>query len=75
MGDCCNVERPAVSAPASEVTVLFDDMTVTFPIPAATTWADLAQHLAREAGSSRRRMVSVAVKVESSTGPGVRLLH
>ena len=51
------------AALASEITVLFDDTTTTFAMPASATWADLAQRLAAEDGSSPRHMVSVVVKL------------
>jgi hypothetical protein len=54
--------------PANEITVLFDDATTTFVMPAAATLTDLAQRLAIE-GRSSRRMVSVVVKLNRETRP------
>jgi hypothetical protein len=53
--------------PANEITVLFDDTTTTFAMPASATWADLAQRLAAEDGSSPRHVVSVVVKLNRET--------
>jgi hypothetical protein len=50
-------------APANEVTVRFDDKTVIFPMPTASTVADLARRVAAEGGSQRRQMCSVTVKL------------
>jgi hypothetical protein len=57
--------RPASSQ--NEVTVLFDDTAVTFPIPVELTLADLATRLAEANAARRSRMVRVAIKVSSDT--------
>jgi hypothetical protein len=55
------------SRPANQVTVLFEDMTRSFSIPAAATFGDLAERLDRGRGSGRRRMLAVVVKFERET--------
>lgn len=56
---CASPHRPL----ASQVTVLFDDRALSFSMPAAATLAELAQRLAIEVASPRRRMISVTVKL------------
>jgi hypothetical protein len=53
--------------PSSEITVLFDDTTLTFPMPPAATLTDLAQRLAEE-GGPHRQMLSVSIKLDSPIG-------
>jgi hypothetical protein len=55
------------SAPLNEITVLFEDSTVTFPMPAAATLADLAGRLTEE-GGPQRQMLSVTIKLGDATG-------
>ena len=55
------------SRSVNQVTVLFDDMTQSFSIPAAATFGDLAERLARERRSGRRRMLAVVVKFDRET--------
>ena len=55
------------SRSANQVTVLFEDMTRSFAIPTAATFGDLAESLAREGGSMRRRMLAVVVKLDRVT--------
>ena len=55
------------SAPLNEITVLFEDSTVTFPMPAAATLADLAGRLTEE-GGPQRQMLSVTIKLSDATG-------
>lgn len=67
MSDWDNAANGMVSTgfgTANEVTVLFDDKTVIFPISTAFTLADLAQRLAEEGGSQQRQMLTVTVKLE-----------
>ena len=55
------------SPPASQVTVLFEDMTRSFAMPAAATFGELAERLARERGPAHRRLLSVVVKFDRET--------
>jgi hypothetical protein len=66
MSDWENTTNDMVSTgfgPPNEVTVLFDDKTMTFPFSTASTLADLAQRLAEERGPQSRQMLSVTVKL------------
>jgi hypothetical protein len=72
MMDTCNTPHcvtPTASRPANQITVLFDDVALTFTMPAAATLADVAQRVAREGGSPRRRVISVIVKLNGETVP------
>lgn len=51
--------------PLNEITVLFDDKALTFPMPPAATLTDLAQRLAVE-GGPRQQMLSVTIKLGGS---------
>jgi hypothetical protein len=65
MRDRKNVPNSALSqgfAPWNEITVLFDNSTVTFPMPAAATLADLAERLTDEDGPQHRHMLAVTIK-------------
>jgi hypothetical protein len=55
------------SAPLNEITVLFEDSTVTFPMPAAATLADLAGRLTDE-GGPQRQLLSVTIKLGDAIG-------
>jgi hypothetical protein len=69
MSDGDNTTNDMVSTgfgPPNEVTVLFDDKTVTFPFSTASTLADLAQRLAEERGPQSRQMLSVTVKLRGA---------
>lgn len=55
-------------APANEITVLFDDSTLTFPMPAAATLADLAGRLNEEGAPRRRHMLAVTIKLAERQG-------
>jgi hypothetical protein len=57
----CSTGKPA--SPQNEVTVLFDNAAVTFPMPVGFTLADLATQVAKVDVSQRGRMVRVAVKL------------
>ena len=48
--------------PPNEITVLFDDRTLIFPMPPGATLTDLAQRLA-EAGGPEGQMLSVTIKL------------
>jgi len=52
----------AFAAP-NEITVLFDDRAVTFPVPAAATLADVAWRLTQARGPQRRQMLSVKIRL------------
>jgi hypothetical protein len=47
----------------NEITVLFDDRTLTFPMPAAATLADLAGRLAEAGGPPRRVTVKLGAPI------------
>jgi hypothetical protein len=51
----------------NQITVLFDDRTLSFPMPAAATLADLAGRLAAE-GGLHRQMLSVTIKLGGAIG-------
>lgn len=53
--------------PPNEITVLFNDRTLSFPMSASATLADLAERLAEE-GEPLRRMLSVRVKLGGAIG-------
>ena len=53
--------------PPNEITVLFDDRTLTFPMPRASTLTDLAKRLAEE-GGPREQMLSVTIKLGDAAG-------
>jgi hypothetical protein len=53
---------PAGFAPPNEITVLFDDSTVTFLMPAAATLAELAGRLIQEDARQRRQMLALTIK-------------
>jgi hypothetical protein len=55
------------SRSANQVTVLFEDGARSFSMPTAATFRDLAERLARERGSARRRMLAVVVKFDRET--------
>ena len=61
--NAAGVVASAGFAPPNEITVLFDDSAVTFPMPAAATLADLAGRLIEERGRPRRQMLSVTIKL------------
>jgi hypothetical protein len=50
-------------APPNEITVLFNDSTVTFRMPAEATLADLVGRLTEEGVPQRRQMLSVTIKL------------
>jgi hypothetical protein len=62
MSDWGNVTDGATSGRPNEITVLFADRALSFPMSAAATLADLAERLAAE-GGPHRQMVSVTVKL------------
>jgi hypothetical protein len=69
MSDWNNAVDGAVStgfAPANEITVLFDDSIVTFPMPTEATLADLAGRLTEEGAPQRRQMLAVTIKMGSA---------
>lgn len=53
-------------APSNEITVLFDDSTLTFPMPAAATMADLAGRLTEEGAAQHRQMLAVTIRLGGS---------
>ncbi len=55
------------SAPPNEITVVFEDSTVTFPMPAAATLADLARRLTEERGP-QHQMLSVTIRLGDARG-------
>jgi hypothetical protein len=66
MSDWNNTVNSLVStnfAPMNEVTVLFDDSTATFPMPADATLADLAGRLTDGNGPHRRQMLALTIKL------------
>jgi hypothetical protein len=66
MSDSDNTTADMVSSgfgPPHEVTVLFEDKTVTFPFSTVSTLADLVQRLGEERGPQNRQMLSVTVKL------------
>jgi hypothetical protein len=66
MSDWNNVARGMVStgfAPPNEITVLFDDSTITFPMPAAATLADIAGRLTDAGVPQRRQMLALTIKL------------
>lgn len=70
MRDRDSAARGAASAGSgepNEITVLFDDRTLSFAMPAAATLEDLAGRLAAASGPRRRQMRSVTVRL---AGPG-----
>ena len=74
MSDWDNLADGTVSTgfrPPSEITVLFDDRTLTFRMPAAATLTDLARRLAEE-GGPRGQMLSVTIKLGGGIGVGHR---
>jgi len=54
--------------PANQITVLFDDRTLSFPMSAAATLADLAERLAAAGGPQRRPIRAVTVKLGHTIG-------
>ena len=54
--------------PANEITVLFDDSAQSFSMPAAATFAELAQRVVEQGERPRGRMISVIVKLSQDTG-------
>jgi hypothetical protein len=70
MRDRDNVIDGVVSTgvePPNKITVLFDDSTLSFPMSASATLADLAERLGEEGGPDRQ-MLSVTVKLGGAIG-------
>lgn len=71
MSDWDNTAHDMVSTnfgPPNEITVLFDDRIVTFPMSTASTLADLVQRLAEKGGPQSRQILSVTVKQGGAIG-------
>lgn len=69
MGDWNNLADAVVSIgarPPNEITVLFDNSTVTFRMPAETTLADLAARVTEQGGLQRQQMLAVTIKLGSA---------
>jgi hypothetical protein len=70
MSDWNSVAGGIVSSgfgPPNEITVLFDDRMLTFPMSPAATLTDLAQRLTEE-GRPREQMLSVTIKLGEPIG-------